>query len=91
MIVRITDMGHYDIPREFEDEVLMLDLALDASMTPGNDEAFDEALKAVTASILEHGVLLTETAHLGAELVIPAPGSSLTETRLLLDSEAFEC
>jgi hypothetical protein len=91
VIVRVTDMGHYEIPEALEDEILTLDVAIDAALTSGDEEAFKVALASITAAVLAGGQLLTDDGRLGAELVIPHPDSSLSEFRLLLDSEAFEC
>ena len=84
MIVRILGEGHYEVPEADMPAVEQLDAELTDALDRGDDTAFASALSDLVGQIHHTGVLLPPDDLQPSGLVVPHPGSTLSEVRELL-------
>jgi hypothetical protein len=88
MIVRILGEGRFDVPEADMPAVEQLDAQLTDALDRNDEEAFDSALTDLAGLVRHTGVLLPADDLQTSGLVVPHPGSSLSEVRELLTEES---
>jgi hypothetical protein len=88
VIVRILGEGQYELDESTRASLEALDEPLENALQSGDDAGFATALVAVEEWVRDHGTQLDPTTIVPSDLVLPAPGSELSEVRSLLESES---
>ena len=84
MIVRILGHGHYEVPEADMPAIEQLDAELTDALDRGDEPAFESALADLVGQVRHTGVLLPPDDLQPSGLVVPHPGSSLSEVKELL-------
>jgi hypothetical protein len=87
VIVRILGEGHYDVPEADMPAVEQLDAELTDALDRNDEAAFESSLADLVGQIHHTGTLLPSDDLQPSELVVPHPGSTLSEVRALLSEE----
>ncbi len=88
MIVRILGEGRFDVPEADMPAIEQLDAQLTDAMDRDDDAAFDSALSDLVNQVRHTGTLLPADDLQTSGLVVPHPGSSLSEVKELLTQES---
>jgi hypothetical protein len=88
MIVRILGEGRFDVPEADMPAVEQLDAQLTDALDRNDETAFDSALSDLVAQVRHTGALLPADDLQTSGLVVPHPGSSLSEVKGLLTEES---
>jgi len=88
MIVRILGQGRFAVPGADMPAVEQLDAQLTDALDRDDEGAFDSALADLVGLVRHAGVLLPADDLQTSGLVVPHPGSSLSEVRDLLAEES---
>jgi hypothetical protein len=88
MIVRILGEGRFDVPEGDMPAIEQLDAQLTDAMDRDDDIAFDSALSDLVNQVRHTGTLLPADDLQTSGLVVPHPGSSLSEVKELLTQES---
>jgi len=88
MIVRILGEGRYDVPEADMPAIEQLDAQLTDALDRSDEGAFDAALSDLVGQVRRTGALLPADDLQTSGLVVPHPGSSLSEVRGLLTEES---
>jgi hypothetical protein len=87
MIVRILGEGQFELDPAAREELDRLDGPLEAALQADDPEAFSRALTTVTSWVRARGSVVEPSTIVPSDLVLPAPGTDLSEVRALLESE----
>jgi hypothetical protein len=87
MIVRILGEGRFDVPEGDMPAIEQIDAQLTDALDRNDEKAFDTALTDLVGLVRHAGVLLPADDLQPSGLVVPHPGSSLSEVRELLTEE----
>jgi hypothetical protein len=88
MIVRILGEGRFNVPEGDMPAVEQLDAQLTDALDRADDVAFDSALNDLVNQVRHTGTLLPADDLQTSGLVVPHPGSSLSEVKELLAQES---
>jgi hypothetical protein len=88
VIVRILGEGRFDVPEADMPAIEQLDAQLTDAMDNDDDAAFDSALSDLVNQVRHTGTLLPADDLQTSGLVVPHPGSSLSEVKELLAQES---
>ena len=89
MIVRILDLGQFEVAKESLAELEALDAKLLAAIEAGDESAFGLALQALISAVRAQGTPLDPTTIKPSDLTVPHEGATLSEVRELLNSEGL--
>lgn len=87
MIVRILEEGQFELDEAKSKELERLDEPLEVALQAGDSIGFARALEAVESWLRTNGRPLDASTIVPSDLVLPAPGSELSEIQALLESE----
>ncbi|HWD24769.1 MAG TPA: hypothetical protein VG368_04845 [Acidimicrobiales bacterium] len=87
MIVRILEEGQFELDQAKAEELDRLDHPLEDALQAGDGEAFTLALERVESWVRTNGTPLDPATIVPSDVVLPAPGSELSEIQALLESE----
>jgi hypothetical protein len=88
MLIRILGEGVYDVPEADLPAVEQLDAVLSEALETGEEADFVGALADLVGEVRHSGVLLGPDDARPSTLVVPFPGSTLADLRVLLEEEA---
>lgn len=89
MIVRIMNYGQYRVPDEAVAAMNEVDDQVEAAVDAGDERRFQACLTDLVACIQEQGALVPAGELVASEAIVPSPGTTLAETRLLLSEEGL--
>jgi hypothetical protein len=84
MIVRILGEGRFDVPEADMPAIEQLDAQLTDALDRNDETAFDSALSDLLGQVRHTGTLLPADDLQTSGLVVPHPGSTLSEVKELL-------
>jgi hypothetical protein len=87
VIVRILEEGQYEVAEADRGHLDELDAPLEHALEFDDPDAFTVALDIIGRWVRENGEPVGATTIVPSDLVLPAPGSHLSEVRALLNSE----
>jgi hypothetical protein len=88
VIVRILGEGQFELDDNQRAELDRLDDPLEAALQANDPAAFTKALESVESWVRAHGALVGPETIVPSDLVLPTPGSDLSEVQALLESES---
>ena len=89
MIVRILEVGQYRLDDSAFAGANEADEKVQAAADAGDEAAFASALDALVAYVKTNGAELEIDEFVGSDAVVPGPGTTLDEARLLLSTEGL--
>jgi len=88
MIVRILGEGRFEVPEADLPAIEQLDAQLTDALDRNDETEFDSTLADLVGQVRHTGVLLPADDLQTSGLVVPHPGSTLSEVRGLLSEES---
>lgn len=89
MIVRILGEGQFEVPADRLAELNELDAALADAVTAGDESAFERGLVLLLDRVRAVGAPVADDVLAVSDVILPGPGSTLTEVRALLGEEGL--